>query len=136
MRLEVSATAGSETGQRLDRWLWVSRLFRTRGLATQAVKGGKVRVNGEAAKPARLLRPEDEINLVRGGEPMTVVVEGDARQRVSAREVANLYRETADSLAARLALREQRALRGPTGYTGKGRPTKRNRRVLQSLTKP
>ena len=132
---DVTANADAETGQRLDKWLWVTRLYRTRSLATEAVRGGKVRVNDQPAKPARLLRPGDAVSLLRGGEPMTVVVRDSAGQRVSAKEVASLYEETADSLAARLASREQRVLTGPTGYTGKGRPTKRDRRALESLKK-
>ncbi|MDD3651418.1 S4 domain-containing protein [Immundisolibacter sp.] len=120
-------------GQRLDKWLWVSRLFRTRTLATEAVNGGKVRVNGQPAKPARLLKVGDEVSLLRGGEPMTVIVRGMASQRVAARDVAALYEETADSLARRQTLRAQRALTGPAGYVGKGRPDKRERRALQRL---
>ena len=116
--------SGTEPGLRLDKWLWVSRLYRTRTLATESVNGGKVRVNGQPAKPARLLRAGDEISLLRGGEPMTVIVRGMAAQRVSAKDVPALYEETADSLATREALRAQRALTGPAGYAGKGRPDK------------
>lgn len=122
-----------ESGQRLDKWLWVSRLCRTRTLATALVNGGKVRVNGQPAKPARTVRPGDEISLVRGDEPMTVIVRGMAAQRVAARDVPALYEQTADSLAARQANRAQRALTGPTGYAGKGRPDKHERRALQRL---
>lgn len=118
---------------RLDKWLWVSRLYRTRALATASVEGGKVRVNGQAAKPARPIKPGDEIMLQRGSEQMTVVVRGFARQRVPARDVPALYEERADSIAARQAARAERALAGPVGYQGKGRPDKRERRALQRM---
>ncbi len=120
-------------GQRLDKWLWVSRLYRTRTLATDSVHGGKVRVNGQPAKPARAVHPGDEISLLRGDEPLTVIVRGTAVQRVSAKDVPALYEETADSFAAREANRAQRALTGSTGYVGKGRPDKHERRALQRL---
>jgi ribosome-associated heat shock protein Hsp15 len=129
----VIEPAGAETTQRLDKWLWVSRLYRTRSLATEAVNGGKVRVNAQPSKPARLLRPGDEVSLLRGGEPMTVVVKGFASQRVSAKDVPALYDETAASLAGRHTLRAERAQIGPIGYSGKGRPDKHQRRALQRL---
>ena len=129
----MNQDARIESGLRLDKWLWVSRLYRTRTVAAESVNGGKVRVNGQPAKPARVLRPGDEISLLRGGEPMTVIVRGMATQRVSAKDVPALYEETADSLAAREALRAQRALTGPTGYAGKGRPGKHERQALQRL---
>lgn len=128
-----SVQQDSESGQRLDKWLWISRLYRTRTLATDSVNGGKVRVNGQPAKPARAVRPGDEISLLRGDHPMTVVVRGMAARRVSAKDVPALYEETADSLAQRAANRAQRALAGPTGYGGKGRPDKHERRAMQRL---
>ncbi len=120
-------------GQRLDKWLWVSRLYRTRTLATESVHGGKVRVNGQPAKPSRAVRPGDAISLLRGDEPMTVIVRGTSAQRVPANAVPALYQETADSLAAREAHRAHRALTGSSGYTGKGRPDKHQRQALQRL---
>ncbi|HCO44503.1 MAG TPA: RNA-binding protein [Gammaproteobacteria bacterium] len=130
----VKASDDAAAGQRLDRWLWVSRLCATRTLATQSVAGGKVRVNGQPVKPARVLRLGDEVSLWRGNAPMTVVVRGYAPRRVPAKEVPALYEETAESLAKRQQLTEQRALSGPAGYSGKGRPTKQQRRALQRLT--
>lgn len=118
---------------RLDKWLWVTRLYRTRSIAAESVQGGKVRVNGQPAKPARAVSRGDEVRLMRGGEPMTVIVRGVAAQRVSAKDVAALYEETADSIAAREALRADRSLSGTVGYLGKGRPDKRERRELQRL---
>lgn len=125
--------SGLATGQRLDQWLWVSRLYRTRTLANESIAGGKVRVNGLPSKPARLLRPGDEVRLLRGDEPMTVVVKAIAARRVSAKDVPHLYEETAESLCARQTLRADRAMTGPSGYLGKGRPDKQQRRALQRL---
>lgn len=129
----MSENSATGPGQRLDKWLWISRLYRTRTLATASVNGGKVRVNGQPAKPARLLRGGDEVSLIRGGEPMVVLVRDFAVQRVSAKDVPALYEETAQSLTTRQTLRTQRALTGPGGYAGKGRPDKHERRALQRL---
>lgn len=123
----------ADDSQRLDKWLWVTRLYRTRSLATESVSGGKVRVNSQPSKPARLLHAGDEVSLLRGGEPMTVIVRSIAAQRVSAKDVSALYEETAASLACRQTLRAERALSGPAGYVGKGRPDKQQRRALQRL---
>lgn len=129
----MTGHADAKASERLDKWLWVSRLYRTRTLAGESVSGGKVRVNGLSAKPARQLHVGDEVSLVRGGEPMTVVVTGFSSQRVAAKDVPALYEETAASAAARDALRAERALSGSGGYAGKGRPDKRERRALQRL---
>jgi ribosome-associated heat shock protein Hsp15 len=130
---EPTAPADAPTTARLDKWLWVSRLYRTRTVATESVEGGKVRVNGQAAKPARAIKPGDEITLQRGGEPMVVIVRGLAPQRVPARDVPALYEETAASFTARQTARAERALAGPAGYQGKGRPEKHERRALQRM---
>ena len=61
---------------RLDKWLWAARFFKTRSMASAAVGGGKVRLNGLAVKPARDVRPGDELQIRAGEQVWTVVVEG------------------------------------------------------------
>jgi ribosome-associated heat shock protein Hsp15 len=111
---------------RIDRWLWTARLFKTRGLAAEAVKGGRVHVNGEAAKPSREVRLGDELEVTVGRVRKTVVVRGAAPRRVSAPEAAMLYEETPESIAERERQAELRRLAGPADLGG--RPTKRDRR--------
>jgi ribosome-associated heat shock protein Hsp15 len=111
---------------RIDKWLWTARLFKTRGLAAEAVKGGRVHVNGVAAKPSREVAPEDELEITIGPVRRTVIVRGAAERRVSAAEAAELYEETGDSIAERERQREQRRLAGPVNLGA--RPTKRDRR--------
>lgn len=111
---------------RLDRWLWTARLFKTRALAAEAVRGGRVHVNGVAVKPSREVRMGDELELTIGPERRTVVARGEAERRVSAAEAAALYQETKASLAERERQRELRRLGGPVDLGG--RPTKRDRR--------
>ena len=79
---------------RVDRWLWTARLFKTRAQAAEAVKGGRVHVNGVAAKPSREVRVGDELEVTVGQYRRTVIVAGAAERRVSAPEAAKLYAET------------------------------------------
>jgi ribosome-associated heat shock protein Hsp15 len=79
---------------RVDKWLWTARLFKTRSLAAAAVKGGRVHVDGVAAKPSREVGPGDEIEVTIGATRRTVIVHGAAERRVSATEAAKLYQET------------------------------------------
>ena len=116
---------------RVDRWLWTARWFRTRALATQAVAGGKVHLNGRRVKPATDLRTADELRIVRGPYMFTVLVRGLAERRGSAKEAALLYEETEESREAREVRRIQMRDVPVPSYEGKGRPTKRERRKLE-----
>ena len=111
---------------RIDKWLWTARLFKTRGLAAEAVKGGRVHINGVAAKPSREVSPDDELEITIGPVRRTVIVRGAAERRVSAAEAATLYEETAESIAERERQAELRRLAGPLDLGA--RPTKRDRR--------
>ena len=115
---------------RIDRWLWTARLFKTRGLAAEAVKGGRVHVNGVAAKPSREVGPGDQLEITIGSMRRTVIVRGMAERRVSAAEAAPLYDETPESVAERERHAELRRLAGPLNLGG--RPTKRDRRRYDS----
>jgi ribosome-associated heat shock protein Hsp15 len=119
---------------RIDRWLWAARLFKTRGLAHDAIVGGHVRVNGERVKPARDVRAEDVLEVRVGDVVRTVVVLGVAERRGPAKVAATLYQETAESLAARARRAEERRLEPAFGdYRIGGRPTKLDRRRTDSL---
>jgi ribosome-associated heat shock protein Hsp15 len=115
---------------RVDKWLWTARLFKTRSLAAEAVKGGRVHVNGVAVKPSREVGPGDELELTIGPVRRTVIVHGAAERRVSAAEATKLYGETEESLAERERQAELRRLGGPVDIGG--RPTKRDRRRFDS----
>jgi ribosome-associated heat shock protein Hsp15 len=111
---------------RVDKWLWTARLFKTRGLAAEAVKGGRVHVNGVAVKASREVVPGDELEVTVGPVRRTVIVRGEAERRVSAAEAAKLYDETEQSVAERERQAELRRLGGPVDLGA--RPTKRDRR--------
>jgi ribosome-associated heat shock protein Hsp15 len=115
---------------RVDRWLWTVRLFKTRALAAAAVRGGRVHVNGVAAKPSREVGLGDRLEITIGPVRRTVIVRGAAERRVSAPEAASLYEETEQSVAERERQRELRRLSGPADLGG--RPTKRDRRRYEA----
>lgn len=118
------------TDVRLDKWLWAARLFKTRGLAAEAVAGGKVHLNGARTKPAKTLRVGDVLEVRRGPVATVVTVRGLADRRGPAPVAAELYEETPESRAAREAFRAQRA--APVMDRG-GRPSKHDRRAAARL---
>jgi ribosome-associated heat shock protein Hsp15 len=115
---------------RLDKWLWASRFYKTRSLATDAVGGGKVRLNGLPTKPAREVKLGDRIQLRTGDQDWEVVVQGFNEQRRPAPEARLLYAETAESVRRRALASELRTLAPTPAVDQKGRPTKRARRQL------
>ena len=116
---------------RLDIWLWAARLFKTRKLATEAVSGGRVRLDGEPAKPGKRLHGGESLSLTRGEERIELTVLALAAKRGPASVARTLYEESAASIAAREARREQRRLQPHVGP--KGRPGKHDRKRLSSL---
>ena len=113
---------------RVDRWLWAARLVKTRALAAEAVKGGRVRVNGLAAKPSKEVRAGDRLEISIGQVRRALVVRGTAERRGPAREAALLYEETPESIEAREAAAAERKLSGRSVVNLGARPTKRDRR--------
>jgi len=117
---------------RIDKWLWAARLTKTRGLAAEALKAGRVQLNGVAAKPSKDVRPGDRLELRSGPLRLTVIVRGTAPRRGPASEAARLYDETAESVAARERHAQERREARIDGGEG-GRPTKRDRRQLDRV---
>ena len=116
---------------RIDKWLWAARFFKTRSLASEAIGGGKVEVNGEAIKPAKTIQVGDAISVRLGAFEHIVHVRGLSDRRGPASVAALLYEETDESRLAREKLAEQHRLAPPAFvYEEKGRPTKRDRREL------
>jgi ribosome-associated heat shock protein Hsp15 len=130
-KVERQEGSGAET-QRVDKWLWVARFFKTRALATEAVDGGKVQVDGQRVKPARAVRPGNRVRIRRGEVEVEVAVRGLATQRRPYAEACRLYEETEESRAARERAAAERAL-APQRPRGIGRPTKRDRRAIERV---
>jgi len=126
--------ADDSNSVRVDKWLWAARFFKTRSLATEAVAGGKVEVNGERAKPAKSVKPGDEIRLRLPPYEHILIVRGLAERRGPASVAQGLYEETEASAAERQRLAEQLRM-APAAFVfeERGRPTKKDRRELSKF---
>jgi len=114
---------------RIDKWLWAARFFKTRSLASVACSGGKVDVNDDAAKPARLVRPGDVIKVTvgHGRRRIARVLVIDDR-RGSGEMARRLYEDLTPPELPRI-----RQAPPPLRAAGAGRPTKRERRAIDRL---
>lgn len=121
---------------RLDVWLDIACLFKTRSEAQKACRGGKVDVNGQAAKPNREIRAGDEIEITRRfGQRQKVVVKGLAEQHVAKADAKLLYEDlTPKPTAEELELRRIARLAAPfVRPASAGAPDRRERRALRRL---
>ena len=119
---------------RLDKWLWAARFFKTRSLATDAIDGGKVHVDGDRAKPAKEVRIGQRIHIRRKEQEMEVEVMGLSNQRRGAPEAALLYQETPESARKREDAAVTREADHGKRERGAGRPTKRQLRDIKRFT--
>ncbi len=118
---------------RIDKWLWAARFFKTRALATDAVLGGHVQVNGARVKPAKEIHVGDVVQIRIAVTQRTVEVRGLSDKRGPASVAATLYEETEESRARREEQALQRRLSQPLGADLGARPTKQDRRRLEAL---
>ena len=116
---------------RLDKWLWAARFYKTRSLATEEIGKGRVRVNDTEVKPAKEVRVGDEVAMRMPMGIRTVRVQGISGTRGPAPVAQLLYAETPESIAQREHAQEQHRLAPePARSIEQGRPTKRDRRIL------
>lgn len=121
-----------EDGLRIDKWLWAVRLFKTRNLASEACRAGKVRINDQAVKPSRELKTGDVITVSFPPIVKTVKVVTLSGNRVSAKLVADLMEDmTPEEEYAKLERKKE--LDFEFRQHGTGRPTKRQRREIEYL---
>lgn len=116
---------------RVDKWLWASRFFKTRGTALEALKGGKVELNGSKPKPSKTISIGDKLKVTQVHRKVEITVLALSDKRGSAEMAEQLYQLDSELLnqkspPAHLAL---------AGYRekGSGRPTKRDRRKIEAL---
>lgn len=132
MAAPAAVPPASPAPARIDKWLWMVRIFRTRSLAGDACRAGSVTVNDHPAKPAREVRPGERVTVRDGLVTRTLLVVASPRGRVAARWVPEFCTETtpeSEWAKAREAGVQQLLAR----EKGSGRPTKRDRRLLDQL---
>lgn len=125
----------SAHGIRIDKWLWAARFFKSRSLANEAIELGRVHMNGDRVKPARLVKIGDKVRIQRGSQRLEVFVRFLSDVRRSAPLAQLLYDETIESLAARQQDAERRRLYSEPARGMAGRPTKRNRRAIERFAR-
>jgi ribosome-associated heat shock protein Hsp15 len=118
---------------RIDKWLWAARFFKTRSLAAQAVEGGRVRLNGARVKPAKDVKPGDELAIHIGELEWVIDVRALSVRRGPAEVARLLYEEREESRARRQAAIDARKALPEPAFGLRGRPTKRDRRMLKRL---
>ena len=119
---------------RLDKWLWAARFFKTRSLAADAVDGGKVRVDGDRAKPAKEVKIGMLVNIRNKDVEIECEVIGLSNMRRGAPEAALLYAETDASIAKRENAKLTKVNETGVRERGLGRPTKRQQRDIKKFT--
>src|SRR5690349_11223104 len=118
---------------RIDKWLRAARLVKTRQLAVDAIRGGRVKVNGAPAKPSKDVKPGDEIEFSQGVIRITARINGTAERRLPASAAVQLYTETEESRTQREQRIEEMRMTRPQGVDRNARPTKRDRRQFDKL---
>ena len=132
MNYKISTEPGAR--MRIDKWLWAARFFRTRSLAADAVEKGRVRIGGATVKPAKDVRVGDLVEVEIERFVWEVQVNGICEVRGPASVAHTLYAETADSRAKRAVEAERRRTYREPAAALQGRPTKRDRRVIDKLS--
>jgi ribosome-associated heat shock protein Hsp15 len=119
---------------RLDKWLWAARFFKTRALAKTAIDTGKIHIDGQKAKPSRMVEATNTLTIRQGDVEKTVRIITACEHRRGAPEAQLLYEETGSSIEAReKKSAEQRAFHGSTPAST--RPNKKQRRQIHRFIK-
>jgi ribosome-associated heat shock protein Hsp15 len=125
----TSVPADEHVSERLDKWLWCVRMFKTRGLATDACRAGSVEVGGVVAKPARDIHAGEVVRVKQGLMTRTLVVRGVPEARLGAKRVAEFCEDRTPPEEFE-KIRAQRVQQVLAREKGAGRPTKQDRREL------
>ena len=121
---------------RLDKWLWAARFYKTRSKSTEAIKNGRIELDGQRAKPSHRVGVGTSLAVRKGAYRFEIDVRALAERRGSAEAAAALYEERAASAARREETRQRLAAERahlPPESARSGRPTKRDRRQLMAF---
>jgi ribosome-associated heat shock protein Hsp15 len=125
-----------ESSLRLDKWLWAARFFKTRSLAQQAIAAGRVKLNNSRTKSAHQLKAGDALAVRIGDFEWLVTVKALSDKRGPAEQARKLYEETEASRTERARRMDLRRWGAEPASMLKGRPTKRDRRLIEDFTSP
>lgn len=118
---------------RLDKWLWAARIYKTRSLAADACKNGRITINGSQAKPARTVKAGDEVGVKKSPITYTFRVKQAIEKRVGAKLLPDVFENI--TTPEQYELLEMSRISGFVGRArGTGRPTKKDRRALDEFT--
>ena len=117
---------------RIDKWLWAARFYKTRRLATDAIQGGKIRLNGTRIKPSKSIKEGNEICITLGGLERTYIVLGVSDKRGPAPVAQALYEETEESIRL-LKVYKESVKAGANYIRTEGRPSKKDRRLIHQF---
>jgi len=124
----------SETS-RIDKWLWTSRFFKTRPLASDAVNGGKVHLNGQRVKAGRAVKIGDELTIQKDSVLYEVTIKGINKTRRPAKEARLTYEESEQSREKREQEQQIKKLASASRPVPKRKPGKREREQLRNFKK-
>ena len=124
-----------EDSIRIDKWLWTARFFKTRSLATEAVNGGKVHLNGQRVKAGRVVKVGDDMSIQKDSTFYEIKILGINKTRRPAKEAQQLYEETELSIARREQELQIKKLAAATRPVPQRRPDKRQREQLRNFKK-
>lgn len=117
---------------RLDKWLWAARIYKTRTLAADACKNGRVMINGAQAKPSRTVKVGDEVSVKKSPITYTFRVKQTIEKRVGAKLIPDVLENVTS--AEQYELLEMSRISGFVNRArGTGRPTKKDRRALDEF---
>ena len=117
---------------RIDKWLWAARFFKTRGVAKQAIEGGKVQVDGQRTKPSKEIEIGAKIRVKKGLDERTILVKSLSDQRRPFSEAKLMFDETDESIEKRLILSELQKAQ-PTIWKSPSKPNKKQRRLIHEF---
>lgn len=123
------------TEARIDKWLWAARIYKTRSIATDAIKNGRVTIGGTNVKPSRTVKAGDVVNVKKPPVTYAFKILKPIEQRVGAKLIPEIYENVTDP--KQYELLEMSRISGFVDRArGTGRPTKKDRRAMDAFVDP
>ena len=123
------------TEARIDKWLWAARIYKTRSIAADAIKNGRVTIGGTNVKPSRTVKAGDVVNVKKPPVTYAFKILKPIEQRVGAKLIPEIYENVTDP--KQYELLEMSRISGFVARArGTGRPTKKDRRAMDAFVDP